>query len=217
VVTATSNGTQLKINLTTLIYGSREFSLLTYGDVSSFDANSNAINTLVSGMSFGTAVVNGVNRNQALFLEGGESTNPRDYDPATEHDSGDKRLYSGLVSLDAKLHLVADLAQSWDVSAGGTVYTFHLRPNAKFQDGRLVAAQLAIQPSDLGPVSGLERISLAMQRGDGRLDLIAAWRSTVQGLGHPRGAVVDLILMPPRTVLVFGGPLGPNPTLMRYV
>ena len=141
VVTATSNGTQLKINLTTLIYGSREFSLLTYGDVSSFDANSNAINTLVSGMSFGTAVVNGVNRNQALFLEGGESTNPRDYDPATEHDSGDKRLYSGLVSLDAKLHLVADLAQSWDVSAGGTVYTFHLRPNAKFQDGRLVAAQ----------------------------------------------------------------------------
>jgi len=141
VVTAVSNGSDLKINLTTLIYGPREYSLLTYGALSSYAANGKAIDALVSGMSFQAPVINGVNRNQALFLAGGESTNPRDYDPATEHDSGDKRLYSGLVSLNANLHLVADLAQSWDISTDGTVYTFHLRPNAKFQDGRPVVAQ----------------------------------------------------------------------------
>ena len=141
VVTATSNGTGLKINLTTLINGPREFSLLTYADGSSYDANVNNINALLNGISFQAPVVNGVNRNQALFLTGGESTNPRDYDPATEHDSGDKRIYSGLVSLDANLHLVADLAGSWDISADGTVYIFHLRPGAKFQDGRSVVAQ----------------------------------------------------------------------------
>ncbi len=141
VVTATSNGSELKINLTTLINGPREFFLMTYGAVSSYNANVNEINALVSGISFQAPIVNGVNRNQALFLTGGESTNPRDYDPATEHDSGDKRIYSGLVSLDTNLHLVADLAESWDISANGTVYTFHLRTNAKFQDGRPVVAQ----------------------------------------------------------------------------
>jgi oligopeptide transport system substrate-binding protein len=141
VVTATSNGNDIKINLTTLIYGPREYSLLTFGPVSSFNANSTEIIALASGMSFQPPVINGVNRNRALFLAGGESTNPRDYDPATEHDSGDKRIYSGLVSLDANLHLVADLAGSWDISTDGTVYTFHLRPNARFQDGRAVVAQ----------------------------------------------------------------------------
>src|SRR5215470_3238200 len=74
--------------------------------------------------------------NQALVLEGGESTNPRDYDPATTHGSGDKKIFSGLVSFDPKLNLSPDLAENWEVSADGTVYTFHVRTNAKFQDGK---------------------------------------------------------------------------------
>ncbi len=78
---------------------------------------------------------------QALYLAGGESTNPRDYDPATEHDSGDKLLYSGLVSLDQRLKLTPELASSWDLSADGTTYTFHLRTNAKFHNGKAVTAQ----------------------------------------------------------------------------
>lgn len=141
VVTATSSGSGLKINLTTLIYGAREFFLMTYGSVSSYNGNVQDINALVNGMTFETPVVNGVNRNQALFLAGGESTNPRDYDPATQHDSGDKRLFSGLVSLGTSLNLVPELAESWDISKDGTVYTFHLRTNAKFHDGRPVLAQ----------------------------------------------------------------------------
>ena len=40
--------------------------------------------------------------NQALVLEGGESTNPRQYDPHTTYGSGDKRVFSGLVALDRK-------------------------------------------------------------------------------------------------------------------
>lgn len=141
VVTADSNGTGLKVSLTTLIYGARAFFLLAYGDAASFAAHANDLTALVSGMSFAAPVVNGVNRNQALFLTGGESTNPRDYDPATEHDSGDKRLYSGLVSFNTSLNLTPDLAGSWDLSTDGKVYTFHLRPNAKFHDGRPVVAQ----------------------------------------------------------------------------
>jgi oligopeptide transport system substrate-binding protein len=79
--------------------------------------------------------------NQALVLEGGESTNPRNYDPHTTHGSGDKRVFSGLVSFDPQLNLTPDLAESWDVSGDGMRYTFHLRENAKFHNGRTVTAQ----------------------------------------------------------------------------
>ncbi|HEX9332202.1 MAG TPA: peptide ABC transporter substrate-binding protein [Anaerolineales bacterium] len=79
--------------------------------------------------------------NQALVLAGGESTNPRSFDPATTLSGGDKRVFSGLVSFDPKLNLTPDLAEKWDVSSDGTIYTFHLRQNAKFHDGRPVTAQ----------------------------------------------------------------------------
>jgi oligopeptide transport system substrate-binding protein len=78
---------------------------------------------------------------QALVLAGGESTNPRSFDPATTISGGDKRVFSGLVSFDPHLNLTPDLAERWDVSADGTVYTFYLRGNAKFHDGRAVTAQ----------------------------------------------------------------------------
>jgi len=78
---------------------------------------------------------------QALVLEGGESTNPRQYDPHTTYGSGDKRIFSGLVSLDPQLNLTPDLAEKWDLSADGVIYTFYLRQNAKFHNGRDVTAQ----------------------------------------------------------------------------
>jgi len=78
---------------------------------------------------------------QALVLAGGESTNPREYDPATTHGSGDKLIYSGLVAFDPYLNLIPDLAETWEVSPDGKIYTFHLRENAKFHDDRSVSAQ----------------------------------------------------------------------------
>ena len=78
---------------------------------------------------------------QALVLAGGESTNPRQYDPHTTYGSGDKRIFSGLVALDPQLNLTPDLAESWDVSVDSKMYTFHLRQNAKFHNGKLVTAQ----------------------------------------------------------------------------
>jgi ABC-type transport system substrate-binding protein len=76
---------------------------------------------------------------QTLYLAAGESTNPRAYDPAT--GGGDNRLYSGLVSLNPQLELVADLAAGWDISPDGTVYTFTIRANARFHNGRPVTAE----------------------------------------------------------------------------
>src|SRR5215212_1561112 len=78
---------------------------------------------------------------QALVLAGGESTNPRSFDPATTISGGDKRVFSGLVSFDPSLNLTPDLTERWEISSEGTLYTFYLRQNAKFHDGRPVTAQ----------------------------------------------------------------------------
>ena len=141
VVKGVYSGNDLTVNLTALVYGSRVFLMMTIAGSSSYQSHAGEVQALTDGMSFQAPTINGVNRNQALFLNGGESTNPRDYDPATDHSSGDKLVYSGLVSLDPKLDLVPELAYSWDLSPDGTVYTFHIRANAKFHDGRPVTAQ----------------------------------------------------------------------------
>ena len=78
---------------------------------------------------------------QALVYGGGESTNLRDYDPATTYSSGNKLVFSGLVSFDPRLNLTPDIAETWEVSEDGTVYTFHLRENARFHSNRFVTAK----------------------------------------------------------------------------
>jgi len=48
----------------------------------------------------------------------------------------------GLVLLDtSSLKVAPAIAKSWNISADGLVYTFHLRKGAKFQNGREVTAQ----------------------------------------------------------------------------
>lgn len=79
-------------------------------------------------------------RAETLYLTGGESSDPRDYDPATARGSGDKMVYSGLFSFNPQMQLVPDLVENWQVK-DGTVFTFTLRANAKFHDGRAVTAQ----------------------------------------------------------------------------
>lgn len=82
-------------------------------------------------------------RGETLLLEGSDSSNPRDYDPATIVSNGARTLllFSGLVSYNQQLQLVPEIAESWDISADGTIYTFKIRENAKFQDGKDISAQ----------------------------------------------------------------------------
>ena len=49
-------------------------------------------------------------------------------------------IFSGLVGLSTDLELVADLAETWDIDSTGTIYTFKIRENAKFHNGKNVTA-----------------------------------------------------------------------------
>ena len=71
-------------------------------------------------------------------------TSPTTFDPAMVQD-GDtidllQQVFEGLVQWSPDNKVVPCLAQKWDISPDGLTYTFHLRPNVKFQDGNLVSA-----------------------------------------------------------------------------
>ncbi|MEI6144619.1 MAG: ABC transporter substrate-binding protein [Candidatus Berkelbacteria bacterium] len=44
-------------------------------------------------------------------------------------------IYSGLTKINASGNVAPDLAQSWEISADGKTYTFHLRDDVSWQDG----------------------------------------------------------------------------------
>ena len=51
------------------------------------------------------------------------------------------QLFSGLVRLDDNLEPAPDIAQSWQISNDGRTYTFYLRQDVKFHNGREVKAE----------------------------------------------------------------------------
>jgi oligopeptide transport system substrate-binding protein len=70
---------------------------------------------------------------------------PTTLDPAMVEDSASAeyvdKIYSGLVGLDENLNVVPDIAERWEVSQDGTVYTFYLRSNVYFHNGRKATAE----------------------------------------------------------------------------
>jgi ABC-type transport system substrate-binding protein len=71
--------------------------------------------------------------------------NPTTLDPALVQDieTGDllNGIYEGLVGYDPENRIVGLVAEKWEVSPDGKVYTFHIRPNAKFHNGKDVTAE----------------------------------------------------------------------------
>ncbi len=85
----------------------------------------------------------------ARVSEGGElvelGIDPNTLDPHLVTDSGSsliiEEVFGGLVTLDRNLKVTPDLAEKWQVSPDGKTYTFNLRQNAKFHNGKPVTAR----------------------------------------------------------------------------
>lgn len=81
-----------------------------------------------------------IDQENSLFLTAGQ---PRTLDPAITHSGAAGSvggIFSGLVGLDTNLQVYPEIASGWEVSQDGTVYTFYLRQDAAFHDGRPVTA-----------------------------------------------------------------------------
>ena len=70
---------------------------------------------------------------------------PYALDPAVSGESTSHyyvmQLFSGLVRLGDNLEPAPDIAQRWEISQDGMTYTFYLRQDVSFQDGRQVKAE----------------------------------------------------------------------------
>jgi oligopeptide transport system substrate-binding protein len=77
-----------------------------------------------------------------LRLLGGE---PLTMDPAIAQETSSGffivEVFGGLVTIDRNLQVVPDLAERWEISEDGRVYTFHIRRDALFHNGKQVRAQ----------------------------------------------------------------------------
>ena len=78
-------------------------------------------------------------------LRRGNGGDPGSLDPARAEDIHAFNvltdLYEGLVSTDAAGAIVAGVARSWQISDGGTTYTFELRDDARWSNGDPVVAE----------------------------------------------------------------------------
>lgn len=54
-------------------------------------------------------------------------------------------LYEGLVAKDGKGNLVPGMAERWEVSSDGRVWTFHLRPHLKWSNGEELSSENIVQ------------------------------------------------------------------------
>ncbi|MGD9116450.1 MAG: peptide ABC transporter substrate-binding protein [Dehalococcoidia bacterium] len=99
----------------------------------------------VAGCGDGNGHVNGNGEAQPatnmLTLYG---IDPWTLDPAVASDATSHsyivQIFSGLLKLGDELEPAGDIAERWEMSADGTVYTFYLRQDVYFQDGRRVTA-----------------------------------------------------------------------------
>ena len=83
----------------------------------------------------------GIARDRAFTMPLGE---PSTLDPAVARETTShfyvSSIYSGLVRLDQALSVSPNLAESWAVDETGTVYTFTLRDDITFHDGKPITA-----------------------------------------------------------------------------
>ena len=90
--------------------------------------------------------IEGDKLNPLRMLRRGLPGEPRTLDPQLADDTFSfpvlRDLYEGLTAEDRNGQIVAGAAESWTIDSTGTVYTFHIRPNARWSNGdRTVAAE----------------------------------------------------------------------------
>jgi len=130
------------------------------------------ITILAAGMFFTAAPASAVSYEEAQsYNDGGEmivtyKSDVSTLDPAIGYDwqnwSMIKSLFNGLMDYEpGTTNLVTDLAESYDVSDDGTVYTFELRQGVKFHNGREMTAddvkyslERTVRPGTQSPGAG---------------------------------------------------------------
>ena len=115
-------------------------------------------------------------------------SDPPTLDPHIAQDSTSAsiilELYSGLVTLGTDLKITPDLAESWSISDDGLKYTFTIRDNAKFHDGKKITASDFLWSFNRAANPSTTSTTAEDYLGDiiGVADVIAGKTSTISGI-----------------------------------
>ena len=134
-------------------------------------------------------------RADLVFINGAE---PETLDPALMSGQSDMRLayalFEGLTAFDADGQPRPGVAARWDLSPDGTVYTFHLRPDARWSDGARVTAadfvhawQRVLTPANAAQYAGqlyCLKNGTALQRSRRPSDRLRSGRRACPGRRH---------------------------------
>lgn len=93
-------------------------------------------------------------------------------------------LFSGLTRFDESLTVQLDLAESVEVDTSGTVYTFTLREDASFHDGRSITAEDVRYSIERAADPGLRSATAGLYLGDivGVMDKLDGSATAIRGL-----------------------------------
>ncbi len=106
--------------------------------------------TVLSGCTTGnpnaaTANTNGTHGAAGNILRYALTSEPTTLDPATVQDGTTidllQQVFEGLVRWSPQNEIEPNLAEKWETSADGKVYTFHLKQGVKFHNGREMTAE----------------------------------------------------------------------------
>lgn len=160
----------------------------------------------VSGQYAGPVPTNRVRAQQLVLPAFGE---PLTLDPHLVQDADSAEytanIFSGLVGITNDLKLEADIAERWDMSADGRVYTFYLRRDVTFQDGRpLTAADViyslerALDPATKSPTAGAYLGDIV-----GAAEKLGGQAATVAGLKAPDDYTVQITIDAPKSYFLW--------------
>ncbi len=153
------------------------------------------------------------------------SYDPRSLDPALSTDvpTGEvvSLLFDNLTQFDADAQLKPGLARSWETDASGKVYTFHLRSDGRFHDGRPIRAEdvrasmlRALAPGTTGgrnwplyPILGARSYAAGQARGVPGI-VVPDDSTVVLTLEEPLNVLPKLLAMPVAAIVPTPAPAG---------
>lgn len=152
-------------------------------------------------------------RGEQTLRLAGPLDGPETLDPAFARDLSTafiaRQIFRGLTKFDATLQPVPELASRIEISADGLEYTFTIRENATFQDGRRITAddvvfslERALDPATAGGDASLLGGPTFLSDIEGAAQLIAGEAHTLSGVTAIDASTVRIRLSEPRSTFL---------------
>ncbi len=143
----------------------------------------------------------------------GPSNGPESLDPAFSRDLSSafliRQIFRGLTRLDANLNPVPEIANRIEISADGLTYTFHIRDDATFQNGRPINADdvvfslsRAVNPATANGDTSYLGGPTFLSDIDGFAEVMAGETDSLTGVTAIDAATVQIVLSAPRSTFL---------------